>query len=303
MDGGGRWDGCSRDFAGLKVSPLRRGEVLTRLQVALDRVEPLTVTFINPDYARRAMKTSGWDAINAFDLVLVDGNGVRLLTPLFGFTVPERLDTDSLATALFARPRRAGRQRVPLRVRSRGGAGRAANLGRVRPDLVVAGVEHGYHDVERGHPGRYRRRGLGPDRRRNQRLGRGRAAGQPADAASAALGSAARCRDQRTRRHHDGLLPRPLGRVGRSRGLVLSALGGCPSPELVLPLDPRASPALAALHDRDRRVRRAHRPHPAQASWAAGTITARSATAPRRRPAAPRVPTCAIDVDNGTLAR
>lgn len=144
-----------RVFAGIKTTPTRRDEVLAAIEDCLSDRTQLTVTFINPDYARRAMKSESLrHDINAFDLVLVDGNGVRLLTPLFGFTVPERLDTDSLATALFARLAERGNSVFLFGCAPGVAQGAADNLGRVRPDLVVAGVEHGYHDVERGHPGR-----------------------------------------------------------------------------------------------------------------------------------------------------
>lgn len=145
-----------RSFAGIKVSPVRRADLLDGLDRA-DTTRPLTVTYLNPDYARRALRSPRLrDDINAFDVVLVDGNGVRLLTPLFGFTVPERLDTDSLAPDVFGRLARRG-GRVFLFGCAPGVAERAAaNLVATFPGLVVAGVEHGYHDVERGHPGRTR---------------------------------------------------------------------------------------------------------------------------------------------------
>jgi N-acetylglucosaminyldiphosphoundecaprenol N-acetyl-beta-D-mannosaminyltransferase len=145
-----------RDFAGIKVSPLRRADVLAELDRANRQPGVVTVTFLNPDYARRALLGPQLRAdINRFDLVLVDGNGVRLLTPLFGFTVPERLDTDSLAPDVFGRlAQRAGR--VFLFGCAPGVAERAAlNLTVAFPGLVVAGVDHGYYDVERGHPGRF----------------------------------------------------------------------------------------------------------------------------------------------------
>ncbi len=144
-----------RSFAGIRVSPVRRADLLDELERA-DGTRPLTVTYLNPDYARRALRSPRLrDDINACDVVLVDGNGVRLLTPLFGFTVPERLDTDSLAPDVFGRlARRSGR--VFLFGCAPGVAERAAaNLTATFPGLVVAGVEHGYRDVERGHPGRF----------------------------------------------------------------------------------------------------------------------------------------------------
>jgi N-acetylglucosaminyldiphosphoundecaprenol N-acetyl-beta-D-mannosaminyltransferase len=145
-----------RVFAGIKTSPLRCDDVLAAIDARVADRQTMTVTFLNPDYARRALQSEPLRRdINAFDLVLVDGNGVRLLTPLFGFTVPERVDTDSLAGALF---RRLAERRgsVFLLGCAPGVAQRAADkLVRVLPDLTVAGVEHGYHDVERGHPGRF----------------------------------------------------------------------------------------------------------------------------------------------------
>ncbi|NYH85562.1 hypothetical protein SAMN05421678_103330 [Actinopolymorpha cephalotaxi] len=108
-----------RSFAGIKVSPVRRADLLAELDLGdrTDGTRPLTVTYLNPDYARRALRSPRLrDDINAFDVVLVDGNGVRLLTPLFGFTVPERLDTDSLAPDVFGRLARRGIAATTLRV-------------------------------------------------------------------------------------------------------------------------------------------------------------------------------------------
>ncbi|MEZ5191319.1 MAG: hypothetical protein R2734_01355 [Nocardioides sp.] len=96
--------GTARTIAGLRVTPLRRHQLLDAVCATLDQRSPLRMTFLNPDYARRALLDPRLKQdINSFDLVLVDGNGVRLMTPLFGFRVPERLDTDSVAPDLFRR--------------------------------------------------------------------------------------------------------------------------------------------------------------------------------------------------------
>lgn len=151
-------------FAGITVSPLRRAALLRELDAALSRrgagqtspEGPLTITFLNPDYARRALLDPRLRAdVNSFDLVLVDGNGVRLLTPLYGFAVPERLDTDSLAPDVFSRLASRG-GRVYLFGCAPGVAERAAaTVVEAFPGLAVAGVEHGFHDVERGTPGTF----------------------------------------------------------------------------------------------------------------------------------------------------
>lgn len=143
-------------FAGIRVSPLRREQLLADLAASLRAGERRRVTFLNPDYARRALLSTRLRAdINAFDLVLVDGNGVRLLSRLFGFTVPERLDADSVVP-LVLRDLARRRGRVLLFGGAPGIAAEAARRLRRRfPGLEVVGAVHGHHDVERGHPGVY----------------------------------------------------------------------------------------------------------------------------------------------------
>jgi N-acetylglucosaminyldiphosphoundecaprenol N-acetyl-beta-D-mannosaminyltransferase len=145
--------GC---LCGIKVSPLRRGELLDLVSAALKENHPLRLTFLNPDYARRALLDPELKAaINSFDVVLVDGNGVRLLTPLYGFWVPERLDTDSVAPDVF-RLLAEARGSVFLFGCAPGVAKEAGRrLAHDHPGLQIAGTEHGYHDVEKGHPGRF----------------------------------------------------------------------------------------------------------------------------------------------------
>lgn len=144
-----------KDFAGIKVSPVRMGELMGFLRTTLDAGGRLAVTYVNPDYARQALRHGDLRrAINSFDLVLVDGNGLRLVTPLFLFVTPERLDTDAVAPALFRiLADRCGS--IFLFGCAPGVAARAAtNLQHAFTGLRVVGTEHGYHDVNRGHPGR-----------------------------------------------------------------------------------------------------------------------------------------------------
>jgi N-acetylglucosaminyldiphosphoundecaprenol N-acetyl-beta-D-mannosaminyltransferase len=143
-------------IAGINVSPVSRAGFLQAAAEAMHERKSLRVTFLNPDYARRALLDSVLLAdVNAFDLVLVDGNGVRLVAPLFGFTVPERLDTDSLAPDLFRLCAAAGHA-VYLFGCAPGVAGQAAGkLEGWYPGLRVVGHDHGYHGVQRGHPGTY----------------------------------------------------------------------------------------------------------------------------------------------------
>lgn len=144
-----------RDFGGIKVSAVTAAELVHRLRQALDQRSPISVTFLNPDYARRAFRSEPLRRdINRFDLVLVDGIGVQLLAPLFGFRVPARLDTDSVSPLVFELLAE-GRGRVFLFGSAPGVAARAAErLSGAYPGLVLVGSEHGYHDVLAGHPGR-----------------------------------------------------------------------------------------------------------------------------------------------------
>lgn len=152
-EGPSRYD-C--DFGDIKVSALDAGELTNLMRARLRSRQKLLITFINPDYARRAFQDDrlrSW--INGFDLVLVDGNGVRWMTPLFGFRVPERLDTDGVAPRLLSELA-AAEARVFLFGCAPGVAEDAATqLTAAYPSLDLAGVEHGYWDVERGHPGRF----------------------------------------------------------------------------------------------------------------------------------------------------
>ncbi len=126
------------------------------VEEALEGRRPLRLTFLNPDYARRALLDETLArAINGFDVVAVDGNGVRLLTPVYGFTVPERLDTDSLAPVLFSML--AEQERGVFLFGCAPGVAQAAGLrlAESHPGLRIVGTEHGFHDVQRGHPGRF----------------------------------------------------------------------------------------------------------------------------------------------------
>jgi N-acetylglucosaminyldiphosphoundecaprenol N-acetyl-beta-D-mannosaminyltransferase len=145
-----------RSFGGIRVSVTTRTELLAVVRERIGGRAPVSITFLNPDYARRAFRDGALRAcIDAFDVVLVDGNGVKWTAPLFGFRVPERLDADGLAPALFGELADGGAG-VYLFGGAPGVADRAAErLAAALPGLRIVGTEHGYWDVERGHPGRF----------------------------------------------------------------------------------------------------------------------------------------------------
>ena len=146
--------GCARDFGGIKVSVIGESRLLRLIRDCLVRRSRLDITFLNPDYARRAFLDARLrDHIDRFDLVLVDGHGIRLLAPLFGFRIPARLDTDSIAPKLFAMLNEL--QANVFLFGSRPGVCEQAaeRLTAHFPRVVVVGTEHGFYDAIRGHPG------------------------------------------------------------------------------------------------------------------------------------------------------
>jgi N-acetylglucosaminyldiphosphoundecaprenol N-acetyl-beta-D-mannosaminyltransferase len=145
-----------RDFAGIAVSPWRWADLLAAVQDALTGGGPVAITSLNPDYARRAWRSPALrDWINAFDAVCVDGVGVQLLCPLYGFVAPQRLDTDAAVPRLLGLCARTG---APVFLfGSAPGIARAAadTMVTAVPGLAVAGVEHGHHDLLAGSPGEF----------------------------------------------------------------------------------------------------------------------------------------------------
>lgn len=145
-----------RDFGGIKLSAIPLDDFLPLVRSHLTNRIRLDITYLNPDYARRAFRDAGLrDRINRFDLVLVDGIGVKLLAPLFGFRVPTRLDTDFITPQVFSLVDEVD-CRAFLFGSKPGIAERASDrLVKAYPGIKVAGAEHGFLDVIRGHPGRF----------------------------------------------------------------------------------------------------------------------------------------------------
>lgn len=148
--------GTAGNFGGIRVTPLNRSDALDAVAsaIAAPKVDPLLITFLNPDYARRAFIDPALrERINAFDLVLTDGVGVQLIAPLFGFRIPERLTTDSLVPQLLAECSTADKSVFLFGSAPGVAEDAAASLMTHFPTLRVVGTHHGYDDVLAGHPG------------------------------------------------------------------------------------------------------------------------------------------------------
>jgi N-acetylglucosaminyldiphosphoundecaprenol N-acetyl-beta-D-mannosaminyltransferase len=143
-------------FLEVDLSTLDRPKLLAALEQALAERQQLTVSFLNPDYARRAARDPDLARlINGFDVLLADGWGVVWGARLLGINVPDRLANDDIARDVFALCARR-RTRVFLFGSAPGIADRAAaKLAAAFPGLRLIGCQHGWLDRERGHPGYY----------------------------------------------------------------------------------------------------------------------------------------------------
>lgn len=117
-------------------------------------LRPLLVTFLNPFYARATAHDPELAAIvDRFDIVQPDGWGVVYGARLAGIQVPYRVAIEDVERSIF--DNLATRQgSVYLFGSEPGIAQRAANtLIEAFPGLQVVGTQHGWLDVEAGHPG------------------------------------------------------------------------------------------------------------------------------------------------------
>src|SRR5579859_2765671 len=103
MELGARYRAKKQDFLGLGLSCMPDGEFLDAVRQAVQTRSRLAVSFINPDYARKAHLTSGLpEKINRFDIVLPDGWGVVLGARWLGYPVVDRQGNDDICPKVFA---------------------------------------------------------------------------------------------------------------------------------------------------------------------------------------------------------
>jgi N-acetylglucosaminyldiphosphoundecaprenol N-acetyl-beta-D-mannosaminyltransferase len=144
------------DFTGIGLSCIPDEEFIEAIRLAVETRSRLAVGFVNPDYVRRAHKsTELLEDLNRFDIVLPDGWGVVLGGRWLGLPVPDRQANDDICPKLFALSALhgfsnflfGGHQGIPEQA--------ATNLEQAFPDLPIAGTLHGAWDELRGHPGRF----------------------------------------------------------------------------------------------------------------------------------------------------
>ena len=143
-----------KPFLGVGLNCFTRRSFVSTMTAAIDRREPLTVSFLNPYYAIEASRDPSLrDVMDRFDILQPDGWGVVYGARLAGRTVPERVAIEDIERPLFQAfaERGAG---VFLFGAEPGMAERsAATLQESFPGLRIVGTMHGWWDAQRGHPG------------------------------------------------------------------------------------------------------------------------------------------------------
>jgi N-acetylglucosaminyldiphosphoundecaprenol N-acetyl-beta-D-mannosaminyltransferase len=144
------------DLLGVGVTPIRTGALMDGISDAVQSRHRLTISFLNPNYViagRRKPRLR--KLMNRFDVMLSDGWGVVWGARLSGVGVPERVANDDITRPLFELAESGG-----FRLFLFGSApgipeAAAERLLEAYPAIQIAGLQHGWMDLERGHPGRY----------------------------------------------------------------------------------------------------------------------------------------------------
>jgi N-acetylglucosaminyldiphosphoundecaprenol N-acetyl-beta-D-mannosaminyltransferase len=146
---------ADRAWAGVRLSTFSRAEFCDFVARAVDERAGTLITFLNPFYARATADDPKLAAtVDDFDVVQPDGWGVVYGARLAGIRVPERIAIEDVERTVFGDLASRG-GRVFLFGSEPGIAEAAARtLESAFAGLRVVGTQHGWLDVERGHPGR-----------------------------------------------------------------------------------------------------------------------------------------------------
>jgi N-acetylglucosaminyldiphosphoundecaprenol N-acetyl-beta-D-mannosaminyltransferase len=151
MELGARYRAKKRDFLGLGLSSMPDEEFLDAVRQAVQTRSRLAVSFINPDYARKAHLTPGLpEKINRFDIVLPDGWGVVLGARWLGHPVADRQGNDDICPKVFAISAEHGLSNFLLGYREGVAEQAAATVTETFPGVPIAGTAYGHWDVKRG---------------------------------------------------------------------------------------------------------------------------------------------------------
>jgi N-acetylglucosaminyldiphosphoundecaprenol N-acetyl-beta-D-mannosaminyltransferase len=148
---GDRYRARKRDFLGLGLSCMPDDDFLAAIREAVRTRSRLAVSFVNPDYARKAHHTPGLpEKINRFDIVLPDGWGVVLGARWLGYPVIDRQGNDDICPKVFALSAEHGLSNFLLGYREGTAEQAAATVTGTFPGVPIAGTAHGHWVAQRG---------------------------------------------------------------------------------------------------------------------------------------------------------
>jgi N-acetylglucosaminyldiphosphoundecaprenol N-acetyl-beta-D-mannosaminyltransferase len=157
----GNAEGCRRaksrrPFLGLHLNTFTQDEFLAAIERALKDREPLRISFLNPFYARVAAKDARLRAsMNSFDVLQADGWGVIVGARLRGVRIRERVAIEDFERPFFEHLAREGSGLFLFGSEPGMAEKAAATLVQGFPGLRIVGTQHGWLDVDRGHPGTF----------------------------------------------------------------------------------------------------------------------------------------------------
>jgi len=129
-------------------------EFLKAVREAVWTGSRLAVSFINPDYVRKAHHTPGLpEKINRFDIVLPDGWGVVLGARWLGHPVIDRQGNDDICPKVFALSAEDGLSHFLLSYREGIAERAAATVTETFPSVPIAGTARAHWDMKRGFDG------------------------------------------------------------------------------------------------------------------------------------------------------
>jgi len=150
---GAGYRSAKRDFLGLGLSCMTDEDIVEAVARAIRSRSRLIVSFINPDYVRRAHRTVGLvEKINDFDIVLPDGWGVVYGARLLGLPIVNRQSNDDICPKIFALSARDSFSNFLFGCDEGVPEQAAKNLVTSFPGLPIAGTHYARRDGPTGHP-------------------------------------------------------------------------------------------------------------------------------------------------------
>ncbi|HSS68115.1 MAG TPA: WecB/TagA/CpsF family glycosyltransferase [Nocardioidaceae bacterium] len=142
-------------WAGVRLSTFSRSGFCDFIENAVEHRTGVLVTFLNPFYARATDRDPRLAAtVDEFDVVQPDGWGVVYGARLAGIHADERIAIEDVERTVFGSLARRGGSVFLFGSEPGIAEAAGATLESQFPGLRVVGTQHGWLDVERGHPGR-----------------------------------------------------------------------------------------------------------------------------------------------------